>query len=115
GAQAGDRRPAPVIFEGGTKHEWYAASALAVNLADAEHAPGGVSRRRFILADDAAPELRPVRISQLDRDHRAAHQRVVCVRRDFYYPGDEPSVAGHDQGFQRTDAQGPGTSGPIRN
>jgi len=42
-----------------------------------------------------------------DRDHRAAHQRVVSVGRDLYYPGNEPPAARHDQSFQRTNAQGP--------
>ena len=80
-----------VTVAGGTDHRRYAASPLAVNRAGAERAPDGVSRRASFLAHDAAPELRPVRTAQLDRDHGAAHQRVVGVRRDFYYPGDEPS------------------------
>ena len=51
--------------------------------------------------------------SQCNRDNRAAHQRVVCVGRDLYYPGDESPAARYDQSFQRADAQGPGTSGSI--
>ena len=47
-------------------------------------------------------------------DRRASHQRVVCIGRDSSYSGDEPPAPRHDQGFQRTDAQGPGTSGSIR-
>ena len=81
--------------------------------AGAERTPDAVPRGASLLAHDAAPEFWPVRTAQCDRDHRAAHQRVVCVGRDLYYPGDEPPVARHDQSFQRADAQGPGTSRPI--
>ena len=54
-----------------------------------------------------------VRASQCDRDYGAAHQRAVRLGRDLYYSGNEPPAQRHDQSFQRADAQGPGTSGPV--
>jgi hypothetical protein len=104
-----------VTLAGGADQRRYAASPLAVNRASAERAPDAVSRGASLLAHHAAPKLWPVRAAQCDRDHRAAHQRVVCVGGDLYYPGNEPPAARHDQSFQRADAKGLGTSRPIGN
>src|SRR4029077_16997796 len=97
----------------GTNQQRYAAGPLAVDRAGAERAAAYIPHRPALLAYHAAPELRPFCVSQCNRHHRAAHQRVVCFGCDFYYPGNEPPAPRHDQGFQCTNAQGPGTSGPV--
>src|SRR4029077_14986715 len=97
----------------GTNQQRYTAGPLAVDRAGAELAATYISHRPALLAYHAAPELRPFCVSQRNRHHGAAHQRVVCFGCDFYHPGDESSAPRYDQSFQRTDAQGLGTSGPV--
>src|SRR5207248_6874206 len=111
--EAGDGRSASVTLASGTNQQRHAAGPLAADRTGAELASASIPHRPALLAHDAAPELRPFCVSQCNRHHRAAHQRVVCFGCDFYHPGDESSAPRHDQSFQRADAQGLGTSRPV--
>ncbi len=86
---------------------------LAFDRAGAKHASDALSRDAALLVDRAASQLRPVRGAQCDRDRGFAHQCAVRLGRDLSYFGNEPSARRQDQSFERTAAQGPGTSRPV--
>jgi hypothetical protein len=59
-------------------------------------------------------ELTPTNDSQRKLHRGFAHQCGVRLGRCLSYFGNEPSARRHDQSFERTAAQGPGTSRPVR-
>jgi len=78
----------------------------------AEQISGDMLHARWLLIEQAQSTL-PMRGAQCDRDRGFAHQCAVRLGRDLSYFGNEPSARWQDQSFERTAAQGPGTSRPV--